>query len=130
MTDRMSADEFRKGAAKHGTDKGRVRGTKRIVVNGEKFDSKREYERWLVLKDMEKAGEIGNLQRQIRIPLWGKEDMIRTATGLQMHYVADFGYFDNKLGVYVYEDAKGWPTDVYKMKKAILLAMGQEIKEV
>ena len=31
---------------------------KKVEVDGQKFDSKKEYQRWLELKLMERAGEI------------------------------------------------------------------------
>lgn len=111
--------------------RGRVRGTQKTVVDGIKFDSKREAKRWSELQLLERAGEISNLQRQVPFPLFGRDDPIQTPTGRQMRYIADFVYTDNRLsGATVVEDAKGWATDVYKIKKAILAAQGVEVKEV
>ena len=112
-------------------DKRRVRGTRRETVDGITFDSKREAKRYRELKLREKAGEITNLECQVPIPLFGRNDAIRTPTGKQMRYIADFSYVDWTLnGARVLEDAKGWPTDVYRIKKAILDAQGIEINEV
>ena len=56
--------------------------------------------------------------------------MIRTPTGRVAHYVADFIYIDNRTGLEVIEDAKGYPTPEYKLKRAILAAQGVQIVEV
>lgn len=110
-------------------DNRRVRGTKRVTVWGQEFDSKREAQRYQDLKMLERAGEIRGLERQVPVELVGAQDHIRTPTGKPMKYIADFYYFDTRSGLWVYEDAKGYPTDTYKMKRAILAAMGIEIRE-
>lgn len=108
----------------------RVMNTKRVTVDGIKFDSKREAKRYLELKLLERAGEVTGLELQVPIALEGRDGAILTPTGRQMRYKADFRYYDHRLGAWVIEDAKGWPTDVYKMKKAILAAQGVTIVEV
>lgn len=71
---------------------------KRCEVDGEKFDSQLEMRRWLELRNMERAGEIAHLRRQVAYPL-----MVQ---GVQLgKYVADFVYLRD--GVEVIEDAKG-----------------------
>ena len=99
-------------------------GAKKTTVDGIKFDSKAEALRWLVLKDLEKAGDIQNLERQVKIPLWGQSGAILTDSGKkQRTYVADFRYVDWRLnGVIVIEDKKGFETPEFKLKRAILEA--------
>jgi hypothetical protein len=82
------------------------------------------------LQMLEKARQISHLERQHPVILEGKQDAIRTPTGRPMKYVADFRYFDLRLNAWVIEDAKGHPTDTYKMKRAVLAAMGVEVREV
>ena len=106
-----------------------MKGAERVTVDGQAFDSKRESRRWMDLLTLAKAGRISNLQRQVRIPLIGKNEGLKTPTGKQMHYVADFQYYDHDLNAWVVEDAKGWATDVYKMKRAVLAAQGVEVLE-
>jgi hypothetical protein len=106
----------------------KYRNTK-TTVDGLTFDSKREAGRWFELRNLESAGFIKDLKRQVPIQLFGADDMLRTRTGRKMFYRADFTYHDNKLGVDVVEDAKGFATDVYLIKRAILAAQGVEIKE-
>lgn len=127
--DRMTVDQLR-AAQKGAEDRRRVRGTQPVVVDGTRFASSKEAQRWRDLRLLERSGQITDLQRQVPIPLWGRDDAIRTATGLQMQYVADFTYRDKRLGgALVIEDAKGYPTDVFKIKRAILAAQGVEITE-
>jgi hypothetical protein len=46
-------------------------------------------------------------------------------------YLADFRYLDTETGEEVVEDVKGWRTEVYKLKKRLMLAcFGIEIREV
>lgn len=109
---------------------GRIKGVKPTFVDGIRFDSKREAKRWCELQLLEKAGQISNLERQVKMPLYGRDGPILTEKGNQMHYVVDFTYIDWTLkGVRVFEDAKGHKTESYLMKKAILRASGIEITE-
>lgn len=128
MTERVKAEDY-KALFKSGRK--RVKGAEKVEYNGIKFDSKRERDRYEELCHLYKAGEIYDLRLQVPINLTGQLAPILTETGLNMRYIADFVYKDNKLGgAVVVEDAKGFPTDVYKMKKAILAAMGIEVQEV
>tara|TARA_R110000824_G_scaffold91744_3_gene223059 strand:+ start:523 stop:915 length:393 start_codon:yes stop_codon:yes gene_type:complete len=127
MGERMTADQFRKASSK-GATKGRVRGTKKTTVQGVKFASKREANHWLVLRDRQAKGEIGNLRTQVPYELQGRGGPILTPTGKVMRYIADFVYVDWDLhGKEVIADAKGYQTDVSKMKLAILAAQGVEV---
>lgn len=105
-------------------------GAKKATVDGVNFSSKREAKRWSHLQLLLRAGEIKDLRRQTKIALIGRSDMIRTPTGRVAHYVADFVYIDNRTGLEVIEDAKGYPTPEYKLKRAILAAQGVQIVEV
>lgn len=102
---------------------------KSVTVDGIKFPSKKEARRWSELRLMEKAGEISNLERQVKIPLFGKNGPIMTDSGKsQRTYVADFRYVDWRLnGVIVIEDSKGYETPEFKLKKAILQAQNVEL---
>ncbi len=99
-------------------------------VDGIKFASKKEARRWQELMLLERAGEIEDLRRQVRFSLRGEKDWIKTPTGRDMTYVADFCYLITKGNAYVIEDAKGHKTEVYLIKKAIMAAMGHTIREV
>lgn len=80
----------------------------RVVVAGEKFDSKRESTHWLALKAREAAGEISELRRQVTFPLYApiltqSEPWTYAEVGF---YVADFVWRD-RSGVQHVADAKG-----------------------
>lgn len=132
MTDNLTAAQYRAMAAKEGQDKRRVRGTKRTTTpDGITHDSKREAARWTELLQLQAAGEITDLERQVPIDLLGRNAPIMTDSGKRVRaYVADFRYFDIRLGAWVIEDAKGHATDIYKLKRAILAAQGVPIVEV
>ena len=82
--------------------------------DGKVFDSQKEYNRWCNLRLLERAGKISDLQRQVSYELIPKQDGERACS-----YVADFTYYqDGKL---VVEDCKGCVTEVFKMKKKLML---------
>ncbi len=109
-------------------------GVKRVThTDGTKFDSKREMQRYSNLLLMRKAKVIESLELQPRIAIIIKGVPIKyfVANGRrQMFYVADFKYFDKERNRWVLEDVKGHPTEVYKIKKALVAAMGITIDEV
>lgn len=94
---------------------------KRVIVDGQSFDSRREANRYKDLCFLERAGLISNLQRQVVYILTPTQ---YDANGVKIHgldrsfYRADFVYHqDGKL---VVEDCKGYRTDVYKLKKKLM----------
>jgi hypothetical protein len=94
---------------------------KRTLLDGIRFDSKKEAARWEQLLLLQKAGEIHDLERQVRYPLIVKGMKVAM-------YVADFRYIEK--GAVVVEDVKGMPTHVYKLKKLLMKALhGVEIRE-
>jgi len=112
---------------------------KKTVVDGITFDSKKEAARYKELKMMEKAGLIEGLQRQVKfvlIPAQREPDTFGPRGGRhkgrlierEHSYYADFTYYEN--GEFVVEDVKGVRTDVYRLKKALMLKEhGIRIKE-
>lgn len=101
----------------------------KVTIGGLKFDSKKEGARWGALCVLERAGKISDLRRQVRIPLLGRDGLIRSEKGRVLVYVADFVY---RLpdGSEVVEDAKGFRTKEYILKRAVLAAQGVNIREV
>lgn len=80
---------------------------------------------------MERAGKIWGLQTQVPFPLIPKQRDPETGRAIRgVEYVADFVYWtDSKTRIV--EDAKGYRTDVYKIKKKLMLQVhGIWIKEV
>ena len=96
------------------------------VLDGIRFDSKREAERYAELKLLERGGIIKDLKTQVRFELIPKNK-----NGRAVYYVCDFTYTEN--GVLVVEDVKSQPTKtpVYRLKKRLMKEVhGIDIKEV
>jgi hypothetical protein len=93
-------------------------------VQGIKFDSKWESQRYLYLKSLERAGTVKDLELQVRYNLMVNNEKICA-------YIADFRYQkQNKDGEWyeVVEDAKGVETPEFKLKKKLMKAcLGIEI---
>ena len=93
----------------------------KTVCNGITFDSKREASRYEELLFLEHIKEISNLELQVKFEVCPKKNGNRRAR----FYIADFVYFDNKIGKKVIEDVKSFITRknaVYSLKKALVLA--------
>ena len=117
---------------------------KKIVNEFGKWDSKKEFKRWLVLKEAEAQGMITDLQRQVKfelIPavrekyikhLKTKDKECERTLQLPITYTCDFAYY--KDGEYVVEDCKISPKvkpDKYILKNKMMFALkGIRIKEV
>ena len=85
----------------------------KVVVDGIKFDSGAEGERYKVLKAKEQGGLIKNLQLQVTYPL--------IVNGLKVcDYRADFVY--EVGGKTIVEDVKGQLHDVFKLKYKLMYA--------
>ena len=115
---------------------------KKIVVDGIKFDSKKEAARYKELKTLERAGIIKNLQRQVKYVLipaqYEPSDEVyakgKTKKGKLLErecaYYADFVY-STKGGELVVEDTKGIRTSDYIIKRKLMLYVhGIRIAEV
>ena len=93
---------------------------KKAQVGGKVFDSRREAKRFADLSLMEKAGIIRELQTQVPFELIPTQ---RDENGKLLEkavmYYADFTYW--KDGKLVVEDSKGFRTDVYKIKRKLML---------
>lgn len=107
-------------------------GAKKVTtVDGQKFDSQKEHQRYVILKLMERAGKIKDLRRQVKYVLIPTQyDIHGKLVERECSYVADFVYYDFALRREVVEDAKGMKTDVYKIKKKLMLYIhGIQIEE-
>lgn len=96
---------------------------KKVIYNGIKFDSKKERDRYITLKHLEKAGIIKELELQPKFLLL---DTIhyKNKTYPKTYYIADFKYFDNEKSKYIVEDVKSPITakdKVYRLKIKMLL---------
>lgn len=93
-----------------------------------KFDSVKEYRRWVELKALERSGRISDLRRQVSYTLVASQ---ATSSGRErpVKYIADFVY--EKDGKTVVEDTKGVKTPEYVIKRKLMLYFyGIEIQEM
>ena len=126
-----------------GTDRGTMRGAKRVIVtdalqmldhelakkNGIKgifFQSKAEALRWIALCQLARYGRVRHLERQVRYPLHATNpEGLKVKLG---NYIADFVYEEQvathpgETGeawqwVKVVEDVKGNPEEMYLWKR-------------
>lgn len=105
-------------------------GAKATVVDGIRFDSMREANRYQELKLLERAGEIIHLriQPEFELNAWSNGDRPIVGT-----YRGDFSYFDMRAKDRVVEDVKSpaTKTALYRWKKRHMRAQyGIEIREV
>lgn len=104
-----------------------------VYVEGKKFASKKEADRFLFLRSEERAGKIRDLRCQVRFRL----------APCSAVYVADFVYQAKRMIIdpsptivwkEVIEDVKGsakTETDVFRLKKDMMLnLLGKEIRVV
>lgn len=102
-------------------------GNIKTTIDGYTFASKKEARRYGELKLLEKAGEITDLGLQ---PMFILQVAFTDNMGKKhraIEYVGDFRYFTLKKG-WVVEDTKGFRTEVYKLKKKLLLYAYQDFE--
>ena len=105
--------------------------SKKITVDGEKFDSKREYKRWCELLLLQRAGKIADLDRQVKFELIPSQRVDGKVVERPVYYVADFVYVDTATSQKVAEDSKGFKTRDYVIKRKLMLWVhGLHVKEV
>lgn len=125
-------------------EKGKKYNNTKVEYDGIKFDSKKEMQRYIVLKDAENSGVISNLELQVKyelIPAVREEyiehlktkDKVKTRTlQLPITYTCDFQYL--KDGVLIVEDVKASPKMLPKefvLKEKMMFALkGIKIKKV
>ena len=96
-----------------------------IKTNG--YDSKKESKRASELKLLQQTGFVSELKEQVKYILIPKQ--YDTTNGKKVcirecSYIADFTYwrhFPNGAVDFVVEDCKGFKTEVYKIKKKLML---------
>lgn len=103
---------------------------KKVTKDGRTFDSKHEAGRYTELQLLRRAGKITDLRCQVSFLLIPAQyDENHRCIERSCKYVADFTYRDEN-GTFIVEDAKGLKTDVYRIKKKLMLAKyGIQIKE-
>ena len=119
----------------------------KVTVDGHTFDSKKESNRYLELKLLERGKVISNLRTQVEFELlpnqyateerYGKNGRRLKDKEILLErkccYVADFVYTDNRTGETVVEDTKSEATRTpeYIIKRKLMLhKYGIRIREV
>ena len=115
----------------------------KVVVDGETFDSKKEYQFYLSLLRRQELGEVKDVRRQVKfvlIPTQREEPILMKRTGKlkegrvierECSYIADFVYEDCKSGKIEVVDTKGYKTKDYIIKRKLMLFLnGIRVKEV
>ena len=103
---------------------------RKVTYQGLTFDSQKEFEYYLILKDKEKRGLVFNIKRQVPLEI---QPAFTDKTGVKHRaiiYKADFVYTDRLTGTTRYIDVKGFKTEVYKLKKKLLAYKNIIIEEV
>lgn len=120
-------------------------GSRKQTVSGITFDSRKEARRFQELRLLELAGQISDLRMQVKYQLIPPQrapsfevyksgpNKGRRKPGKLLEkecsYIADFVYVQD--GETVVEDAKGYRTDVYIIKRKLMLERyGIQIQEV
>lgn len=104
---------------------------RKVMVDGIKFDSRKEACRYQDLKLLERVGEITDLRRQVKYVLIPRQ---KSKSGKilerECSYIADFVY-RTKEGATVVEDTKGMRTRDYIIKRKLMLyRYGIRIQEI
>ena len=89
------------------------------TIDGIRFDSRKEANRFYQLRLMERAGEISNLRRQVEYELIPAQKTPAGRSVRPVKYVADFVYDDH--GKTVVEDVKGVKTREFRIKSKLML---------
>lgn len=109
-------------------------GNRKVETPDGTFDSVKEFSRWQELKLLQRAGEIHDLQRQVPFVLIPtQKDERGKVVERELKYIADFVYLANDGTGWrrVVEDVKGLKTEVYRIKKKLMLYRnGIRIQEV
>jgi hypothetical protein len=102
---------------------------KKITIDGMVFDSRKEYARYRELVLLQRAGQISDLQRQVKYELIPQQRINGKVVERACSYIADFVYVENKKKIV--EDTKGFRTPEYKIKRKLMLYIhGIQIQEV
>jgi hypothetical protein len=114
-----TAFQAKRGAGKTVLSKARVSnkyGAKRVEIDGYKFDSKREAERYQELKLLEKTTKLHLIEVHPKFEI--------EHNGVKIcKVILDFWYCDNKDGgIFIYEDVKGMDTPVSRLKRKLVKA--------
>ena len=98
---------------------------------GNVFDSKKEMERYFVLRDLLRRKKIKSLKLQPKFLLQGAFTDNKGKRHREISYIADFAYLEldanNYVTANVVEDSKGFLTEIYKLKKKLFLYQYKDV---
>lgn len=100
---------------------------KKVAIDGINFDSQKEAARYAVLRLLERGKAISDLRLQVAFVL-APAINLNGRKKPSLRYIADFVYMEN--GKQVIEDVKGMLTEVYKVKRHLMIVNGYEIREI
>jgi Protein of unknown function (DUF1064) len=118
-TETLTLEQYRKEIGQP-SKQGRNRANVPTEVDGERFPSKKQANRYQDLKLMQKAGKIRKLRREVLFPL-----IVNGWPIYEGGYRADATYYETvgDLEVYRVEDSKGFATETYLHKKRLMKAI-------
>lgn len=103
--------------------------SRKVTIDGMTFDSQKEARRFRELCLLERAGQITELQRQVKFELIPSQKIDGKVVERACTYVADFVYMENYK--WVVEDTKGFKTKDYIIKRKLMLhKYGIRIREI
>jgi len=94
---------------------------KPVIIDGIRFASTGEGNRYRDLKLLERGGVISNLELQPSFKLYCGDVPVKYESGRHAVYKADFKYIDKERGEII-EDFKGMDTSTSKLKRALVKA--------
>ena len=98
---------------------------KKVKYDGHTFDSKKEFERYLILKSLSNKGLIKDLDVHPRF-IVARSVKFGDKTLKPIKYEADFIYFDTTYNRMIVEDVKGFKTALYKLKRSLFIVQYPE----
>ena len=124
ISDRMSAAEFRAIQKAGQPERPSKYHNKKTTVDGIKFDSKREAQFYSSLKQLERAGQVSQIELQKRYPLAVNGHAVCS-------YFADFAFHDAIQDRYRVVDIKGVVTKDFSIKRKLMRAIhGIEVEVI
>jgi len=110
-TDLMTGEEYLEYMAAQAIKRGKYNNAW-VEYNGQKFQSKAERDRFMVLEHKMNIGEIGRVTRQ--------KVFVITINGIEItKYRCDF-FYKTSEGAFIVEDVKGFVTEEYLIKKRLM----------
>ncbi|MDX1158429.1 DUF1064 domain-containing protein [Sinorhizobium medicae] len=116
ISGRMSAAEFRANREADVTERPSKYRNKKTTVDGVKFDSKREAEFYSSLKQLERAGQVYEVELQKPYALTVNGQLVCT-------YKADFAFYDAIQKRNRVVDIKGVATRDFNIKRKLMRAI-------